>query len=86
MENQLLPCPLCGNDEIELNPVIHEGEPMFIVRCDCCGVHLPPDTRSRNVMVWNQRAPRPVDASVPYEVREHPVMGRFQIIKPGETK
>lgn len=22
----LLPCPLCGNDEIDLDAVIHEGE------------------------------------------------------------
>ncbi|EBG0214788.1 TPA: restriction alleviation protein, Lar family [Salmonella enterica] len=52
----LLPCPLCGNDEIDLDAVIHEGEPMFVVRCDCCSVNLAPQDREMAAAIWNQRA------------------------------
>jgi len=79
--NNLLPCPLCANDEIELNPVLHESEPMFVIRCDCCGVSLAPESRKMATLVWNQRAERPQDATKPFEIRLHPVMGRFQVIK-----
>ncbi|HAT1683538.1 TPA: hypothetical protein I8Y21_004287 [Klebsiella oxytoca] len=77
----LLPCPLCGNDEIDLDAVMYEGEPMFVVRCDCCGVSLAPNGREMATAIWNQRAPRPTEATEPYLILEHPVMGRFQIIK-----
>ncbi|EAA4072337.1 hypothetical protein EWG10_06135 [Salmonella enterica subsp. enterica serovar Napoli] len=77
----LLPCPLCGNDEIDLDAVIHEGEPMFVVRCDCCSVNLAPQDREMAAAIWNQRAPRPVEATESYQIFEHPAVGRFQIIK-----
>lgn len=45
---ELLPCPLCGNDEIDFDSVLYEGEPMFVVRCDCCSVSLAPQARDRD--------------------------------------
>ncbi|EHK2665069.1 Lar family restriction alleviation protein [Salmonella enterica] len=81
----LLPCPLCGNDEIELNPVMVDGEPMFVVRCDCCSARIDPQAREMAVAIWNQRAPRPHEATEPYQVLEHPVIGRFQVIKVSEA-
>lgn len=78
----LLPCPLCGNDEIELDPVLMiDGSPMFTVRCDCCGVSLAPNVREMAAAIWNQRAPRPAEATESYQILEHPIMGRFQLIK-----
>lgn len=77
----LLPCPLCGNDEIELHPVLHEDEPMFVIRCDCCSVSLEPQSREMAVAIWNQRAPRPREATTPWPILEHPAIGRFQVIK-----
>lgn len=79
---ELLPCPLCGNDEIDLDAVMYEGDPMFVIRCDCCSASLAPQSREMATAIWNQRAPRPTEASDPYPILEHPVMGRFQIIKP----
>ncbi|AWS77666.1 hypothetical protein AXA59_19920 [Enterobacter hormaechei] len=79
---KLLPCPLCGNDEIDLDAVMYEGEPMFVVRCDCCSVNLAPQDREMAMAIWNQRAPRPIQATEPYQILEHPSVGRFQIIKP----
>lgn len=81
----LLPCPLCGNDEIDIDGVLHEGEPMFVVRCDCCGVGLAPNIRDMALAIWNQRAERPREATEPYQILEHPVMGRFQVIKMEEA-
>ncbi len=78
----LLPCPLCGNDEIDLDAVMHEGEPMFVVRCDCCSVNLAPQSREMATAIWNQRALRPAEATESYQIFEHPILGRFQIIKP----
>ncbi len=79
---ELLPCPLCGNDEIDIDPVTYEGELMSVIRCDCCGVSLAPNALEMSCAIWNQRAPRPDGARASYEILEHPVMGRFQIIKP----
>ncbi|EMO7593046.1 Lar family restriction alleviation protein [Salmonella enterica] len=77
----LLPCPLCGNDEIELNPVMVDGEPMLVVRCGCCSARIDPQAREMAVAIWNQRAPRPHEATGPYQILEHPAIGRFQVIK-----
>ncbi|WP_324030014.1 hypothetical protein GC087_06585 [Pantoea sp. JZ2] len=80
---ELLPCPLCGNDLVELVPTLYEGDALFVIRCDCCGVSRPPDCRENAVAFWNQRAPRPEEATKPFEILEHPIMGRFQIINRG---
>lgn len=80
--DKLLPCPFCGNDDIGTDPVSLDGEQLFVVRCDCCGATQAPDQPAAAAMLWNQRAPRPEEATEPFEVLEHPVMGRFQIIKP----
>ena len=79
---ELLPCPLCGNDEIDFDSVLYEGEPMFVVRCDCCSVSLAPQARDMAAAIWNKRAPRPKEATDSYQILEHPSVGRFQIIKP----
>jgi hypothetical protein len=79
---KLLPCPLCGNDEIDIDPVMYEGEMMSVVRCDCCGVSLAPNGLEMSHAIWNQRAFRPAEATEPYQILEHPIMGRFQIINP----
>lgn len=78
----LLPCPFCGNDEVGIESSYLDGEQLFVVRCDCCGATQAPDQPAAVAMLWNQRAPRPDGATKPFEMLEHPVMGRFQIIKP----
>ncbi|MBG6246999.1 MULTISPECIES: hypothetical protein [Symbiopectobacterium] len=80
---ELLPCPLCGNDEIDIDPVTHEGETMCVVRCDCCGVSLAPNGLEMSHAIWNQRASRPAEATEPYQILEHPAMGRFQVVNLG---
>ncbi|MDE8747557.1 Lar family restriction alleviation protein [Providencia stuartii] len=52
---KLLPCPFCGNDEVELNYSRWDGEDMFVIHCDCCGATQPEDYQDTAVRVWNQR-------------------------------
>ncbi|MEK2484111.1 Lar family restriction alleviation protein [Providencia stuartii] len=52
---KLLPCPFCGNDEVELNHSNWDGEDMFVIHCDCCGAKQPEDYLDAAVRIWNQR-------------------------------
>lgn len=79
----LLPCPFCGNDEVNIESAYLDGEQLVVVRCDCCGATQAPDQPATAAMLWNQRAPISDGATEPFEALEYPVMGRFQIIKPG---
>lgn len=56
---KLLPCPFCGNDEVELNYSGWDGEDMFVIHCDCCGTKQPEDYQDTAVLVWNQREALP---------------------------
>lgn len=58
-EIKLLPCPFCGNDEIEMNYSKWDGDYMYVVRCDCCGTEQPEDDQHSAVRIWNQREALP---------------------------
>lgn len=64
----LLPCPLCGNDQIGTTTVISsvpEHTEWVSLYCSCCGLNLPPNDREAASLIWNQRAPRPENAREP---------------------
>nr|ELR5040606.1 Lar family restriction alleviation protein [Providencia stuartii]ELR5081576.1 Lar family restriction alleviation protein [Providencia stuartii] len=54
-EIALLPCPFCGNDEIDMNYSYWAGEYMYVIRCSCCGTQQMEEDQHSAVRVWNQR-------------------------------
>ena len=56
MDNELKPCPFCGNSNQNVFSIINRKYKKYSIHCWRCGTDGPPRaTESEAVAVWNKR-------------------------------
>lgn len=70
MSSELLPCPFCGNDSLEMSN--HDENGVIYVKCNSCGVNGPPDHGFGDgaIHLWNTREIS--DEAVAWQYRYRP--------------